>query len=277
LKLICPACGKEATKVAAAFSTASAAYCKHCGWNAALSVKKLRLDLQGWWIAAIFGMLFSLFVSFKAGIDDALLVASAFVLFPCVLAWLSHFRIQRVKKFQAQSEASGATPLTPPMNAPQPLVSGLQYGERPRSVKLSWRGWLYSAGVGTLLLVLLVLLKLIFKEEPLSLHSGKDALVLGFFIWYAWLCISFFRNRWRERRLLLEGRFANGIVTEQKEQSRSLPQIYYSFRSLTGVEFRARTTDFSRRLYEGMPISVFYDELDPARSVALEASVFWIG
>ncbi|MGB9463458.1 MAG: hypothetical protein WCA94_21440, partial [Candidatus Acidiferrum sp.] len=150
------------------------------------------------------------------------------------------------------------------------------YAERPRRVRLSWRGWLYFTGAGVLSVILTFFLSVILRDEALSFYTGTSLIPLAFFGFYVLLCFSFLRNRWKERGLLSDGRYAHGVVLEQQDRPKSMPRICYSFRDFTGHGLAAKATDFSNHLYEGMPVSVFYDESDPARSVALESSLFRI-
>jgi hypothetical protein len=277
MKMTCPACGREATKVAAALSTASAAYCKHCGWNAVLAASKLRSDERGLWIVVILGAVLSLWALVRSGSGFALLVACGFVVFPGAFAGLTRYRIRQIGSAPIQHVGVSATPLASFVaHASETSARDSQYAGRPRRVRLSWRGWLYFVGMGVLSVVLTLFFSVILRDESLSFRSGTSFIPLAFFGFYVLLCFSFFRNRWAERGLLSEGRYAHGIVLEQQERQKSMPRICYSFRDFTGRGFAARGTDFSRHLYEGMPVSVFYDESEPARSVALESSLFRI-
>lgn len=275
MKMTCPACGKEATKVAAALSTASAAYCRNCGWNVALAVSKLRADERGTWVVILFGIVLSLLALVRSGLGAALLVACGFIVFPGAFALLTRYRMRQIEQIPILYLGAGAAPLASfTANAPETAASDSQYIARPRRVRVSWRGWLYSTGVSALLLTLIFLLHLILRDERATIYSGKGLFVVASFGFYALLCISFFNNRWKERRLLSDGRYAHGVVIEQQERSKSLPRICYSFHDFSGRGFAAKVTDFSRHLYEGMPVSVFYDESDPAKSITLEGSLF---
>jgi hypothetical protein len=51
----------------------------------------------------------------------------------------------------------------------------------------------------------------------------------------------------------------------------------YSYRDSSGKGFQNRVTDFSNKLYEEMPIHVFYDPLNSCESAALESSLYRVG
>jgi hypothetical protein len=124
------------------------------------------------------------------------------------------------------------------------------------------------------LILLILLARLIYNEQPRSFWSGKGILTLAALGWYLWLCISFFANRLKEFKLLTEGSFAGGVVLVQQDLSRSLPRITYVFRDSMGRPFQKRVTDFSHALFEQMPVSIFYDESEPSHSTSLESSLF---
>ena len=129
-------------------------------------------------------------------------------------------------------------------------------------------------GVAAASLFLLLLARLIYKDDSHSLFSAKGLFILGGFTWYFWLCAAFFFNRWKELRLLTEGAFARGVVLVQQDLTRSMPRITYAFKDSMGRPFQKRVIDFTHGLFEGMPVSVFYDEREPSRSMALESSLF---
>ena len=56
--------------------------------------------------------------------------------------------------------------------------------------------------------------------------------------------------------------------------SRSMPRITYAFRDSLGRWFQKKVTDSTHGLFEGMPVTIFYDDKEPSRSMALESSLF---
>lgn len=268
----CPRCGSQTTKVTDGLSSASAAFCKNCGWGAALAAKKMRSDLGSTWIAALFGVAIAIWLGFRSGAWAGLMVGSAFILLPVSMGLLTKYRIGRVEKIR--DRFADARDITSPVPAQvQQFSDESRYLQRPRRVQLRLRGWLYlAAGAGGTVLVAL-LFRIILQDRQ-AFQSLKGILALFILGLNGWLCVSFFRNRWRERRLFSQGCFASGLVLSQAERRSSLPRITYTFRDLVGRQFQTTATDFSRELYEEMPIHVFYDEQDPMRSAVLEARFF---
>lgn len=135
---------------------------------------------------------------------------------------------------------------------------------------------MHSTGVLTLCPLLIYgahLIYRVYSDEPQSFKFGRGVLIFVAFAYYLWLCASFFANRWKELRLLTDGFFARGIVLVQNGVGR-FPHVIYVFRDSLGRQFQKRVTDFSGGLFEQMPVSIFYDDREPTRSMALESSLF---
>lgn len=275
MKLTCPACGREATRVRAAFGDETAAYCQNCGWNAALAAAKLRSSASVAQGVAIFGLLLALLGWYRSGLRAGLLLACGFVLLPLTMAWLTRARASRVERIPGQSASATRTlPSAGHLVATDTAEKTLKYQQRPRGPRLTWRGRLYSAGVAAVSILLILFACLIYRDDSQALFSPKGLLILGGFGWYAWLCGAFFVSRWKEFKLLTDGAFARGVVFVQQDLTRSMPRITYTFKDSMGTPFQKRVIDFTHGLFEGMPVSVFYDEREPSRNMALESSLF---
>ena len=89
-----------------------------------------------------------------------------------------------------------------------------------------------------------------------------------FFVLYTWL--EQLRHEVRNRPLLELGNLTVGRVTSQVTVSgkSKRSQITYTFKDESGFERSGEGTDRSRKYQEGMPLLVFFDQSDPARSVA---------
>jgi hypothetical protein len=105
--------------------------------------------------------------------------------------------------------------------------------------------------------------------------AGKMKSVLVVVLWtvFLWSCVSFYANRIRERRLFLNGELSRGIVMAQSNTQLG-SRIVYSYSDKNGNGFQNRATDFSKKLYEDMPVHVFYDPNNSRASVILEGSLF---
>lgn len=275
----CPKCGEPA----AGTGSGKKAYCARCSWNAEAAAATLRTEIQGFWGAAFIGVVLAL-VAWARGpleLQGALMIGSAFVLFPLCFGLLASFRLRKIRRLITKASGSGglASRLTETPSRDSSGEDEIASTLPPRHVRLNWRGWLYSFGMGVLVAFLLFLLKVILSDatESFGRQPVKASLVLLALGWCSWLCIKYVLDRWTEWDLLTDGKFARGMVLHQEVPWRSLPRIVYCFRDVTGHEFQNRVTDFSHRLYEQMPVRVFYKEEDPTQSVALESSIFRIG
>jgi len=204
-----------------------------------------------------------------------MLLACGFILLPLAMAWLTRMRALRIER--AFDHSVGATKTIPPTGsffATETAEKLLTYEQRPRKPRLTWRGWICTLGVAAVSIFLILLARVIYRDDSQALLSAKGVLVIGGFGWYAWLCGSFFVKRWTEFHLLAEGEFARGVVLIQQDYTRSMPRITYTFKDRMGAPLQKKVIDFTHNLFEGMPVSVFYDDGEPSRSVALESSLF---
>lgn len=275
----CPKCGEPA----AGTSSGKKAFCVRCGWNTEAAAASLRTEIQGFWGAASIGVVLALVAWARGpiGLQGALMIGSAFVLFPLCFGLLASFRLRKVRRLSTKASADGglASRLTETPSCNSSGEDDIASTLPPRHVRLNWRGWLYSFGIGVLVVFLLFLLKVLLSDatESFGRQPVKDSLAILVLGWYSWLCIKYVLDRWTEWDLLAGGRFARGVVLKQEVPWRSLPRIVYCFRDVTGHEFHNRMADFSHGLYEQMSVTVFYKEEDPTQSVALEGSIFRIG
>jgi hypothetical protein len=104
---------------------------------------------------------------------------------------------------------------------------------------------------------------------------GKGVVALAIWSWALWSCISFFRNRIRERRLFMNGELSLGVVVTQSGTEFG-SRIVYRYRDATGNSFQNRATDFSKKLYEEMSVHIFYNPLNPSENAVLEGSLYQI-
>lgn len=269
MSVTCPKCGARA----AGTGSVHKAYCRACGWNKSIAAAALRSDMQASVGAGVVGVILVLLaLRGPGGPTGALLLGTGFILCPLSFALLAWFRLGRVRSATtaASQPREMCISFTEAAIGDRNLLTGT-----PRTVRLSWRGWLYCIGVACLFVALLAILRVIAAGiREISSHPLKSAFVGLVYGWCLVLCLRFFGNRFGERQLLLQGKFTKGTVIQTNTRSNSLPQIEYVFQDAGGRAFRKRATDFSLKLYEEMSVSVFYDEGDPGRSMALEASVF---
>lgn len=281
-KVHCPHCHTEATEVRAFLLIQdSVAYCENCGWNIEKATTKLRRDMWAMWLVSGTGVLMAATAGMRGpyGIRGALLIAVPFIALPLGSGLVAKYRLSRIAAIHARPElvVHEETPASA-IRAAADQEKDISLAMRPRSVRLTMRGYLYTAGVALATAPMLWLLTLVLRGIADSSHAGiaKYLVALLVWSWTLWSCVSFFRNRIRERRLFISGELSQGFVlTQSKTRYGSL--IEYRYRDASGKGFQNRATDFSNKLYEEMPIHVFYDPLNSCESAALESSLYRVG
>jgi len=139
-------------------------------------------------------------------------------------------------------------------------------------------GYAYSLGVAlaTALVLWLLSFGLLGIAGPTSESKTKGVFIVLTCSVLLWPCVSFYRNRIRERRLFMNGELSQGvIVTQSNTQLGS--RIVYRYQDGRGNLFQNRATDFSKKLYEEMAIHVFYNPLNSRESAVLEGSLYQVG
>lgn len=282
IKVHCPHCHTEATEIRALLFQHSVVYCKDCAWNIDKATTKLRTDLWAMWLVSGLGFLMAATVWVRGpyGIRGALQIAVPFVALPVGSGLVTWYRLSKVAVRQPDSTrpfSHGATAV-PTARAATEQVNDVTLAMRPRVVRLTTRGYLYSAGIA--LVTAFVLWLVSFGVQGIAGPSNADRAKSAFIllVWGLSLCscISFFRNRIREKRLFMNGEVSEGVVLTQSD-TRIGSRIVYSYRDGRGSGFQNRATDFSNKLYEEMSIHVFFDPLNSRESAALEGSLYRVG
>jgi len=277
VKLACPRCRSNTTKLPQILGNRVVAYCELCGWNIPTATTRIRTDIYGGWGAVAVGLVLVL-LAWRGpwGFSGALGIGIVFVLMPASMALLGQYRLSRIGR--AAAALPRATNLAADVGQGQrnSELDRFCLAPRPRQVKMTWLGRLYVVGVAGAT-VLAMWLFAIMAEGFLHPVPGVVVLKAAFGVllcgWLCSCCFAFFRNRIRERALFANGDFARGTVATRTEGSQGT-YIVYVFQTTSGRGFQKRVFDFSKNQFEQMPVHVFYDPLNPSRSAALEASVY---
>ena len=282
-KLHCPHCHTEATEIKAFISQDSVTYCKNCGWNIGKTTTMLRDDLRTMWISVGVAILLVPVIWMKGGsegIGGAIGLAITFVALPLVLVLFTKRRISRLAALQPSTPQEIVHEAAPALttSAASDQETDAFLAMRPRMVRLTRRGYSFVAGIALLTPFVAWLLSVALRGIAGQWNIAIVKYVLALLLWSSvlWRCVSFFRNRIRERRLLMNGELSHGFVLNQSKTAFG-SQIVYRYRDLGGKLFQNCATDFSNTLYEDMPLHVFYDQLDSCESAALESSLYRVG
>jgi len=282
-KVYCPHCRTEATELLAfLFIQSSSVYCKNCGWNIGTATKTLRGEMWTTFLLSGVGVLLAVTAWIRGanGIKDALIIAVAFLALPLASGLVARYRLSKIGELPpgvSQQAAFAQPPGLPTPNGTDP-VKDPALSMRPRQARLSMRGYVY---VAAMTVVTALVMFLLYRCVQILAASSKSSIVWAMLLvlsWGAvlWQCISFFRNRIREKWLLTNGELSHGFVVNQST-TRNGSLIVYRYRESMGSAYQFRVTDFSNKLCDQMPIHVFYEPLDSRMSAALESSLYRIG
>jgi hypothetical protein len=276
VKIACPRCRSDATKLPAILGNHSVAYCELCGWNIPTATTRIQTDVRAGWLAGAVGLVLVL-LAWRGpwGSRGALLIGVAFLWLPASMVVLGQYRLTRIKRIVTGSgRATGATAAAGQTQSNFDL-DRFCLTPRPRQVRMSWLGRLYVVGVGSATVLAMWLLSIMVRglQHPVPGVALKGVFAVVVYGWWCWCCFAFFRNRIRERNLFVNGEFARGTVATRTE-GRQGTHIVYAFQTASGRAFQNRVFDFSNNQFEQMPVHVFYDALDPSRNTALESSLY---
>jgi hypothetical protein len=234
------------------------------------------------WLVAGVGVLLAstAWIRGPYGVSGAAMIAIPFVSLPLASGLVTKYRLSRLADVHPERQqrvvdgetASSANRTVADHERDASLAM------RPRVVRLTMRGYLYAAGMTVLTAFVLWLLARVLRGiSGLSNAAiAKHVFAILVYSWFLWSCASFFRNRIRERRLFMNGELSQGYVLNQSETPYGR-HIKYNYRDASGAGFQNWATDFSNKLYEEMPIHIFYDPLNPSESAALESSLYRLG
>lgn len=292
VKVDCPQCGSRSASVS--LMNGYKYYCPQCGWNNDIARSALTSDRKVGITIAIVGLILAVFVCLRDPGEWVALVGILVVFCAVPLAYalsaIHQLHILKPTMLCSAGKRNGFYPDFRPASLPAasatvPLLrktalSGKEYRDlavlaRPRKLKMTWRGRLYSGLVSGA-----VILYSYFRFPATwdlfwRLHSRG---VIAWELLFGWplliygCAFVFFRNRLRERWLLANGDVASGYVVSERNRSFT-HSVRYSFKDASGQTIEASCTDPSRSLYEGMTVSVFYNARNPKISKPLACSL----
>jgi hypothetical protein len=151
------------------------------------------------------------------GMRGAVLLTVPFVALPLSSGLAAKYRLSRIAEIQPGRPGQAVHRITPP-SATQVTANqdnDVSLAMRPRTLHLTMRGYLYTAGVALAPAFVLWVLSLVLRgiTGPSNLAIlGKYVVALFVWGWALWSCISFFRNRIRERQLFINGELSESFV-----------------------------------------------------------------
>jgi hypothetical protein len=268
-KVICPNCGSLAT--GASLIRGRKYYCAQCGWNVDIAQAELRSSIKAASGVAALGALLAVVALIRNPGDRApsVMLMVTFLGLPGAWSLGAWNRLRKLRVFPAANVKKGPAPNT--------ISSKNAYNEladlaRPRKIRTTWQGRLYFA------LALLAVGLWTYFGVPAMWNGFRDTratntwgLVAASVVIYGY-SFGFFRNRLRERQLLVNGELASGHIVKQTN-GRYNQRVEYAFKDAAGKTIMGRSIDASRSLYEGMSTPVFYDPIEPKRNISLDCSL----
>lgn len=289
----CPHCGRK-TRLVGSFHTTKP-YCPACGWNSHNAAQLLRSDDAELLVFAVFGAFLAFWewvrsawtLEFAAGFCAVFLV----VLFAfyakgrVVLTQITHLPQSGISKtrFEFPNSREAARDIAPPE----------AYSSVPRSAQFVAKFYshilIYLAVAS--FIVAVIFLVYVPPTPPKTGWDVFNLLAVAFLavLWIGTTPIGFLRNRVHELHLIRYGRVARGTVLSAHSATYrwlwipstggfGFPHVYYKsvvyeFRDSLGHLHKHETHDWSKKLYESMPVTIFYDSGDPNRSVSMECAL----
>lgn len=281
-KVNCPHCHSAAVRVG--LINGYKVYCSHCGWNHELVRRELSSNVKLSLILAGLGAIFAMAVRFRNPGSTWVAVMLAFSGLPMYYAFSGFLQGRKLRNMHqpvfdqsraiAISEMSSSGALSKTTVFEEREFPELVALPRPRKLKMTWKGRFYVVFALAVVGLFTVYGLPAFWTEFNSPHTshGKNWLLVLSVVFIYWNAFTFFRNRFRERRLLANGELVSGYVTAQRNGGYT-HAIQYCFKLAGGKLVTGRCNDASRSLYEGMTVPVFYDEENPTCSIPLNCSL----
>jgi hypothetical protein len=262
-------------------------YCPNCGWNrdAALADVRGTLVMLPFGIFLMGGFVFFMirFWHFRNPYQIAI-----FVVFPAVGILINYFvsrrSLARLQSLPAPAMRAAAVPynsFAPSAVAtassgtaiePSAQLQALLRTSRPREIRMSIRGRfsLSVALLGVLGFAAIFGLHLYTvwaRKLSFAVFSTGDWVIAAIVGLLLFLPYTMWRSQVRESDLLENGEVALATVVRQWKDDKSSSSVEYEFKDFQGETRRGMGFDYTQKLYEGMPVAVFYDRNNPQRQI----------
>lgn len=147
----------------------------------------------------------------------------------------------------------------------------------PREIRMATRGRISMAVMTVVFVIVATILAVHLCGDWARTHSSaafttKDWGMTGGIILLLLFTFSAWRSQSRECELLESGQVAMGKVLRQWE-NRGDSSIRYEFSDYQAQTHGGTGFDYTKTLFEGMPVPIFYDRDNPKRNVAYCATL----
>jgi hypothetical protein len=262
-------------------------YCPNCGWNRDAAIVNVRSTTAAAPIGILMMVAFVFFVIRVGHFRNPYQIA-IFILFPAVGILINYFVSRRsLARLQALS-APAMRAATVPTNsfAPSAAVAAkssaviepsaqqqaLLRTSHPREIRMSARG---RVSLSVALLAVLGFAAMFGAhlytvwERKLSfaVFTPGDWVIAAIVAVLLLLPYGMWRSQVRECDLLENGEVALATVVGQWRGDKDQSSIEYEFKDFQGQTRRGSGFDYTQKLFEGMPVAVFYDRDNPQRQI----------
>jgi hypothetical protein len=264
-------------------------YCPNCGWNrnAALADVRSGLNFIPVGIFMMGGFVFFMihFWHFRNPYQIAI-----FIVFPAVGILINYLvsrrSFARLQALPAPAMRASSAPRDSfaPSSAAQAHSSGaviepsaqqqaLLRTSRPREIRMAMRGRLSLSlallGVlGFAAIFGLHLYTVWVRKHSIAFFTPGDWVIAAIVALLLFLPFTMWRSQVRECDLLENGEVALAKVVRQWKGDKGSSSIEYEFKDFQGATHKGMGFDYTEKLFEGMPVAVFYDRDSPQRQIS---------
>jgi len=264
-------------------------YCPHCGWNrnAALADIRSGLNFIPIGIFVMGGFVFFLihFWHFRNPYQIAI-----FIGFPAVGILIDYLvsrrSLARLQALPASAMRAASVPrdsfapsaAAPAANSgsaviePSAQQQALLRTSRPREIRMAMRGRvslsLALLGVlGFAAIFGLHLYTIWVRKHSIAFFTPGDWVIAAIVALLLFLPFTMWRSQVRECDLLENGEVALATVVRQWIGDKGSSSIEYEFKDFQGATHKGIGFDYTQKLFEGMPVAIFYDRDSPQRQI----------
>jgi hypothetical protein len=264
-------------------------YCPNCGWNRDVALA----DVRGTLVILPFGIfLMGGFVYFMVRFwhfRNPYQIA-IFTVFPAIAILINYIVSRRSLATLQSLTAPAMRAATVPYNSfassaaggvaassnatvePNAQQESLLQTSRPREIRMSTRGRfsLSVAFVGVMGFAAIfgVHLYTIWQRKlSVAAFTPGDWVIAAIVAFMLLLPFAMWRSQVRECDLLENGEVALATVVRQWKGDKGSSSVEYEFKDFQGETRKGMGFDYTEKLFEGMPVAVFYDRDNPKRQI----------
>src|SRR5713226_6087450 len=162
------------------------------------------------------------------GLQRGTMIGAAFLLLPASMVLLGQYRLTLIKRVATGLGQTTRGPTTTGLTQGNIELDRFCLAPRPRQVRMSWVGRLYVIGIGGATVLGMWLLSFMVQTLVHPPPGAALKLVFGVVVYcgWCWICLAFFHNRIRERKLFVNGEVAMGTVATRTEGGQGAHIVY---------------------------------------------------